>query len=97
GPWPIASVSIQTLPGQAGSTRSIKVCFVNVRVHLPSRDDPFNAGTMAAIIKDTSMNQSVVIYNGTSWSSSPAWTLEYDVTSTSDSTTIHDGNLVKIT
>lgn len=100
GPLPIQDAKIFSFPGINGSTRQVKVC--NVLVALQSN---FNTSGYYNDIQypiaergyTRSMIQSVVLFNGTSWASSLAWTFEYDSRNPGDSSSVNYGDLTKIT
>ncbi len=73
GPLPIIAAYLWTPPGPAGSgATQFKFCYVTVNVvtHFTSSDS------------DEGLNftglQSIVLYNGISWTTSPAWEFEYN-------------------
>ncbi len=100
GPRPIQGASIFSFPGYAGSTRQFKVCSVSVPLQSNFQASGYYNDSLYSITEAhsaTSMVQSIVIYNGTSWASSLAWTFEYDSRNPGDSGSVNYGDLTKIT
>ena len=81
GPLPITGAGIVTLPGFNGGTKSIKFCDVSVKLQTNYQASGYYNDTLTPIADrgyTVSNVQGVVLYNGTSWTTSPAWTFEYD-------------------
>ena len=74
GPLAIYSAYVWSIPGPSGGTTQLKVCFVYIQVgtdFFPNNTEYAEVGTGAYTI------QSVLVYNGSSWTTSPAWVFEY--------------------
>jgi len=94
-PNQINSGSIGTLPG---TNRMVKTCSATYSLQTNFRQYDANAGT--PILEGThsaSFIVSVVLYNGTSWTTSPAWGFDYVSRDAGDSSSINYGDLTKIT
>ena len=93
GPRQVVSAVLYTLPGLPGTGGTlIKTCRVTVNLQTDFQT-VLPDGTLASEFNGSrTMDQSIVIYNNVSWSSSPAWTFEYGPTSG-----VNYGDLTKIT
>lgn len=84
GSLPIVDVKLVTFPGPYGSSRQVKLCSVSMAGQTnfnASFNDQGNPGNDTQITESTFSDlvlQSVVLYNGVSWSGSPAWTFDYN-------------------
>src|ERR1051325_4799080 len=81
-PAQISSASIMNLPGQNGLTRNIKICTATYNISfntgsLTTNDSNQNSDTINPGSATVNLTVSVVPYNGTSWTSSPAWGFNY--------------------
>jgi RHS repeat-associated protein len=77
GPYPTTSAVLWTPPGPYGGTSPFKICNAFTpgwTFYPPGCDPPVCKGAGAG----AGQLQSIVRYNGTSWTTSPAWTFEYD-------------------
>ena len=100
GPLPITSASIIAFPGYGGATRSIKVCNATVQLQSNFQASGFYNDLSFPIAEGqttASMRQSLVLFNGSSWTTSLAWTFEYNSRAPGDSSSVNYGDLTKIT
>src|SRR5215469_13588882 len=102
GPLPTASAAILTFPGFNGGSKLVKLCNASVALQSNFQASAYYLQTQYTITEggagtDNQMLQSVVLYNGTSWTSSPAWTFEYNSRDPGDTASINYGDLTKIT
>lgn len=100
GPLPTVSASIISFAGYKGATRSFKACFASIALQSNFNTTGFYNDMQLPIAEGhttVAMLQSLVLYNGTSWTTSLAWTFEYNSHSPGDSTSVNYGDLTKIT
>jgi RHS repeat-associated protein len=82
---------IISVPGPGGTSSQIKYCIASVPIAT-------NFGFVdTQYIANAAMIQSILLYNGSSWSNSQAWTFEYDSRDPGDPSSINYGDLTKIT
>jgi RHS repeat-associated protein len=99
GPLALTGALVYGFPGPNGTTRLVKTCFVttyqktNFQAHTYGSDDTYYS-VAEAVGQSALVIQSIIVYNGTSWSASPQWTFEYG---SSDPNAINYGDLTKIT
>ena len=95
----ITSATISSSPGPSGTTTQVKTCMASIS--LKTKFHAHNVDMLDTYIQEytgsAGMLQSVVVYNGTSWASSPAWTFEYNDRDSTDTPDINYGSLTKIT
>jgi YD repeat-containing protein len=100
GPLAIAYAGTYSLPGLNNASRILKVCYAAVSLKSNFQTSGYYNNSQTSI-SDRSYTsnqiQSIVLYNGTSWSASPAWTFEYNSRNLSDPSTVNYGDLTKIT
>jgi RHS repeat-associated protein len=100
GSLPTASAGTYTLPGFGAANRMIKVCYAAISLQSHFQTSGYYNSTLTTIADRsyaTTMIQSIVLFNGTSWSASPAWAFEYNSRDTGDAGTVNYGDLTKIT
>jgi hypothetical protein len=100
GPLPTASASIYSFPGYAGATSYVKLCNTTIQLQSNFQASGYYNDLLFPIAEakpSVSMLQSVVLYNGSSWMTSLAWTFEYSSRASGDSLSINYGDLTKIT
>jgi YD repeat-containing protein len=82
GKLPPSSAALMTFPGPYGGNRLVKLCYaiisINTAFNAVYQDQFANADPISEYSYGGGVLQSVMIYNGTSWSSSPTWTFEYN-------------------
>jgi len=96
----ITSAGIGYYPGPNGTNTQVKVCqtSVSLKTNFHAHNvDMLDPQFVAEYTGSTNMVQSVVVYNGTSWATSPAWTFEYIDRDPTDTSDINYGSLSKIT
>ncbi|HET7108345.1 MAG TPA: RHS repeat-associated core domain-containing protein [Candidatus Acidoferrum sp.] len=96
-PNQINSASISTLPG---TNRMMKTCSATYSLQTNFQQYDANSGNGTPILEGTysaAFIVSVVLYNGSSWSTSPAWGFDYVSRDAGDPSTINYGDLTKIT
>ncbi|NDQ55762.1 MAG: RHS repeat-associated core domain-containing protein [Acidipila sp.] len=98
---PIYTAYINTYPGPGGTlSRMIKQCNTRLVLHTGFNvtamisDNPYPVQEATATVV---LLQSIVLYNGTSWSTSPVWTFEYDGVAPGSPPSVNYGNLTRIT
>ncbi|HET7108059.1 MAG TPA: RHS repeat-associated core domain-containing protein [Candidatus Acidoferrum sp.] len=96
----IISAGIGYYPAPNGTSTQVKVC--NTSTSLKTNFHANNVDMLGnQYIKEytgsTNMIQSVVVYDGASWATSPAWTFEYNDRDSTDTSDINYGSLTKIT
>jgi RHS repeat-associated protein len=100
GPLPVVAAATYSFPAYGGATQIIKVCSVSMTVQSNFQTTGF-FNDLEFPITDRSYStgavQSIVIYNGVSWSSSLAWTFEYNDRDLGDSSSINYGSITKMT
>jgi hypothetical protein len=97
-PQAIASASIVTFPGG----RLVKYCFVQLVLQSNfgvTITDTYSNIDNVSEYTSSPLNfiQSVVVYNGTSWATSPSWNFEYNSRDSGDPSSVNYGSLTKIT
>jgi YD repeat-containing protein len=100
GPLPIVSASIISFPGYSGASRDLKVCGVTVQIQSNFQASGYYNDLLFPIAEghtSRGMLQSLVLFNGTSWATSLAWTFEYSSRAAGDSPSVNYGDLTKIT
>jgi hypothetical protein len=100
GPLTTTSAGTYTLPGFSGVNRIIKVCFASVHLQSNFQASGYYNDSLTRIADRSytaTLVQSVVLYNGSSWTGSPAWKFEYDSRNQGDPSTVNYGDLTKIT
>ena len=100
GPLPFTSAVIISFPRYGGATGSIKTCGVTVQLQSNFQASGYYNDLLFPIAEahpSVSLLQSVVLYNGSSWTSSLAWTFEYSSRAPGDSASVNYGDLTKIT
>jgi RHS repeat-associated protein len=100
GPLPISGASIYSFPGYKGLARQIKLCSATVQLQSNFQTSGYYNDLLFPIAEGhttRSMLQSVVLYNGTDWTHSPAWAFEYSSRNVGDSQSVNYGDLTKIT
>lgn len=99
GSQPIVSATITNYLGPNGGNTQLKVCLASIS--LQTNFQANNVDMLDAYLTEYSgaknFVQSVVVYNGSSWTASPAWTFEYVDRDPGDSSSINYGSLTKIT
>ena len=108
GDFPTLSAEIQNIPGYNGSTQQIKLCYTQLYIKTAFNDStyedqygftsPWKSG---ATVTETgglvnSILQTVLLYDGNSWSTSPSWVLHYNNGLNGTSVTNY-GDLTEIT
>jgi RHS repeat-associated protein len=93
GVLPTAAAYLWTLPSPNGGTEQIKVCYADVVIQTnftgnPSQEHGGGSGNEM---------QTVVVYNGVSWTTSPAWIFAYNDRSSGDPSNVNYGSLTQIT
>jgi RHS repeat-associated protein len=100
GPLPATGAATYSFPGYGGATEIIKTCTASMTVQSNFQITGF-FNDLEIPITDRSYSspiiQSIVIYNGTSWTSSPSWTFEYGDRDPGDAPSVNYGSLTKIT
>lgn len=97
-PTQISSALIYNYPGQNGSNRMIKTCSANYTLNTNFQAYDANAGVpIQEGTKSVAFIVSVVLYNGSSWSTSPAWGFDYISRNAGDPSTVNYGDLSSIT
>ena len=97
-PTQISSAGIGSYPGPNGTSRMIKVC--SATYSLATNFQQFDSNAGVPIQEGTysaTFIVSVVLYNGSSWSTSPAWGFDYVSRDGGDPSTVNYGDLTKIT
>jgi RHS repeat-associated protein len=81
-----------TVPGPNGGTNQFKVCYavVPLKTAFTGYSELDSSGTLWRI-------QNVIDYNGSSWTTSPAWIFEYNDRNPGDPSTVNYGSLTQIT
>lgn len=100
GPLPTLSASIINFAGYKGATRTFKACFSSVALQSNFNTTGFYNDLEFPIAEGhttVGLLQSLVLYNGTSWTTSLAWTFEYNSRNPGDSSSVNYGDLTKIT
>jgi RHS repeat-associated protein len=100
GPLPTDSASIFSFPGYAGATSYVKLCHTTIQLQSNFQASGYYNDLLFPITEaqtSSSMLQSVVLYNGSSWANSLAWTFEYSSRASGDSPSVNYGDLTKIT
>lgn len=102
GSQPIVDVKLVSLPGPNGGTRQIKLCSItsvgttNFNALYYEQGSPSDQSSVTEGSFTTNLLQSVAVYDGVSWTTSPTWIFEYNNnTQTSGSENYFD--LTKIT
>jgi RHS repeat-associated protein len=95
---PVTSVGLYPFLGPNGSTRLVQECFASINLQTNFNQLSIDLGTPIKEANPTeTFLQSVIVYNGVSWQSSPQWTFEYDDRNPGDAATVNYGNVTKIT
>ena len=100
GPLPIASATTSSLPGYNSGARIFKVCYAAISLKSNFQASGYYNDSLTSIAdRSYTQNQiqSIVLYNGISWSTSPAWTFEYNSRDPGDPITVNYGDLTKVT
>lgn len=80
GLLPITSAGIAGYPGPNGSTRMVKGCSATLNINTNFRAATFINDTRWPIRENSGTEtvlQSLIVYNGVSWASSPQWVFQY--------------------
>lgn len=74
GPLPLTGAYLWAIPGPNGGATDVKFCFatVSLKTNFSGICNDDTSTPSANVL------QSIVVYNGTSWSTSPAWEFEYN-------------------
>src|SRR5262249_12596081 len=100
GPLPMTSAGIFVWPGVNGTSRTIKVCSAAIALKSNFQASGYYNSDLRSIAERNYSSyqiQSIVLYNGTNWNTSPAWTFEYSSRNPGDDITVNYGDLTKIT
>ncbi|HWG40100.1 MAG TPA: hypothetical protein VN658_06090, partial [Candidatus Acidoferrales bacterium] len=100
GPLPVAFAGTYAIPGFNGVNRTIKICQAAISLQSNFQASGYYNSSLSSISdRSYSSNQiqSIVLYNGVSWLTSPAWTFEYNSHNPGDPATVNYGDLTKIT
>src|SRR5262249_27465408 len=96
-----SSAWISNYLGVNGGSLSIKTCSatyaLQTNFHVSVCDSSSNCGVPTEATTNASMLVGVVVYNGTNWSSSPAWSFDYVSRNPGDPQNINYGDLSKVT
>jgi RHS repeat-associated protein len=93
GPRSIVSAGISTFPGPSGVQRQVKYCYVSVPIQTNFQATDVNSNPIRELSTTQTMLQNIVVFNGTGWTTSPVWTLEY----AGDGTGFNYGDITRIT
>jgi len=102
GPLTIVNSIINSYPAPNGGTRLVKLCTVNVPLKSNFRASTWAINQTLTPIADKTATflgaiQSVIVFNGTSWTTSPQWVFEYNDRNAGDTADINYGSLTKVT
>ena len=88
--YPISNADVESIPGYGGTTTQIKSCYTSIPIHTAFNDStyvdswgnpsPWKNGTTVAELNTVTYVavQSVILYDGSSWSTSPRWVFHYN-------------------
>jgi RHS repeat-associated protein len=100
GPLPTEQASIFDYPGISAGSLQVKICYADGTVNTgfgASNNDPYDNIDPIQELKATELFlQTIIVYNGSSWTTSPAWSFTYDAGPTGDTST-HYGDLLTVT
>ena len=100
-PSSATSVSLNNYPGPNGGTVSVKTCYgpiaLKTNFNAFTTDPNGNVRRIAEASVAASLVVGIVVYNGTSWATSPAWSFQYDSRDSGDPPSVNYGDLTKIT
>jgi RHS repeat-associated protein len=94
GLLPTVGAYLWTLPGPNGGTDQIKMCYADVAIQTNFTGNPSQEHGPSGSGYEF---QTVVVYNGVSWTTSPAWIFAYNDRSSGDPVNVNYGSLTQIT
>jgi RHS repeat-associated protein len=99
GPLALTGAQVYGFLAPNGGTRLVKTCLVSVHLNTSFQATNFGSDNIQHSIvertsTETNVIQSIIVYNGTSWSTSPQWTFEYG---SPDPAAVNYGDLTKVT
>jgi RHS repeat-associated protein len=99
GPNPITGSSITIFPGPNGVNRQVKTCGANITIqtNFQATNEDQSPNIIELPPEVFGIMQTVLIYDGVSWATSPAWTFEYNDRNPTDPSNINYGSLTKVT
>ncbi len=103
GSLTVTSATVWSFPAPSGGTRTVKECMVtfpvktNFQAYTYGNDGVRQKISEASYFSGGSLVQSIIVFDGTSWSTSPQWIFEYNDRDSGDSSSINYGDLTKIT
>jgi RHS repeat-associated protein len=99
GPLPMTA-SIATFPGFNAVDLQVKYCLatgtINTGFGASNNDQYGNVDPIQELHTTEQFVQTIIVYNGSSWATSPAWSFTYDAGPSGDTST-HYGDLLTVT
>jgi RHS repeat-associated protein len=99
GPLPVTGATIYAYPGPGGISRQIQACTatITVNTHFGAFSSQYGQAIREITNNQQSINQSLIVYDGQSWATSPQWIFEWNDADPGDPAGTNYGDLTKIT
>src|SRR5205807_1291162 len=96
------TITTTTFPGPNGNPTQVQITYANVTVQTNFQAQTYDMyGNVDPVQEfgpsNFSVVQSISVYNGSSWATSPTWSFQYNDRSPGDPSNINYGNVTQIT